>query len=180
MYSRWKDWDGKALDSPPLFYEVDEQAVDFLERVNDEVVVAARRIMALRPDVDLSQVIPNYEWDIACYGKDIGDPTNLMTTMRTNSGYAGITHPMVEPELGRYAPDFRHRFLSEDVPFGLVVLRGVAEIAGNVCRGFRPISVVGATVQTRLGFQWPSYRAITLQRRYPHLDQASGCHDRRR
>jgi hypothetical protein len=27
-------------------------------------------------------------------------------------------------------PDFSHRYLTEDVPFGLVVLRGVAELTG--------------------------------------------------
>lgn len=131
MYSRWKDWDGKALDHLPLFYEaIDKQAVDLIRKINDEILAIARHIMAARPDVDLSQVISQYEWEITCYGTRIGDPTNLMTVLRTNPGYAGITHPMVESEPGRYAPDFRHRFLSEDVPFGLVVLRGVAEIAG--------------------------------------------------
>ena len=36
----------------------------------------------------------------------------------------------LETEDGKFVPDFTHRFLTEDVPFGLVVLRGIAEIAG--------------------------------------------------
>jgi hypothetical protein len=71
-----------------------------------------------------------YDWDIGCYGNDIADKTNLMTALRTNSGYKGIAHPMTQTADGKYVPDFNHRFLSEDIPFGLVVIRGVAELAG--------------------------------------------------
>jgi hypothetical protein len=131
MFGRWKNWDGKGLDAPPLLYEdIDEETAQLLADVSDEVVATSRRIMDQHPEVDLSQVIPMYDWDIDCYGDDIGDKTNLMTALRTNSGYAGITHPMIKLTDDRYAPDFTHRFLAEDVPFGLVVVRGVAELAG--------------------------------------------------
>lgn len=131
MYGRWKDWDGRALAQPPLFYQgIDEETADLLGKISEEVVQTSRQIMAEFPHVDLSQVIPMYDWDIGCYGNDIKDKTNLLTALRTNTGYAGITHPMVETEDGRYMPDFNHRFLTEDVPFGLVAIRGIAEIAG--------------------------------------------------
>lgn len=131
MFGRWKNWDGQGLDAPPLLYEgVDEETAQVLSDVSDEVVATSRRIMDQYPAVDLSQVIPMYDWDIGCYGNDIGDKTNLMTALRTNAGYAGITHPMIRLADDRYVPDFNHRFLAEDVPFGLVVVRGVAELAG--------------------------------------------------
>lgn len=131
MYSRWKDWDGSAVREPPLFYEgIDQDGADLLERVSEELVATAARIMDLRPDVDLTRVIPQYQWEIDYYGESIGDRTSLMTALRTNAGYAGITHPMLETRGGSYCPDFGHRFLSEDIPFGLVVMRGVAELAG--------------------------------------------------
>ena len=60
---------------------------------------------------------------------DIEDKTNLMTAVRTNSGYAGIEHPMVRVGHGQFVPDFQHRFLAEDLPFGLAVHRGIAELA---------------------------------------------------
>ena len=132
MYGRWKDWKGKALARPPLFYQdIDEETAELLGRISEEVVATSKKIMAEYPHVDLSQVIPMYDWDIGCYGNDIKDKTNLMTALRTNSGYAGITHPMIQTESGEYVPDFNHRFLAEDVPFGLVVIRGIAEIAGR-------------------------------------------------
>jgi hypothetical protein len=131
MFGRWRSWNGVALDAPPLFYQgVDEETAALLEEISDEVVATSRAIMREHPGVDLSQVIPMYEWDIGCYGPDIADKTNLMTALRTNAGYDGMTHPMIRRDNGDYVPDFSHRFLTEDVPFGLVVIRGIAELAG--------------------------------------------------
>jgi hypothetical protein len=131
MFGRWKNWNGTGLDAPPLFYQgVDEETAALLEAISDEVVTTSRSIMRDHPQVDLSQVIPMYDWDIGCYGGDIADKTNLMTALRTNAGYNGMTHPMIRRNTGEYVPDFSHRFLTEDVPFGLVVIRGVAELAG--------------------------------------------------
>lgn len=130
MYGRWKDWDGEPLDEPPLFFQgIDEFTADLLSKLSAEVVAISKRIMAEYPHVDLSQVIPMYEWDIAHYGSVIKDKTNLMTALRTNTLYAGRPHPMIRTESGKYIPDFSHRFLLEDVPC-LVVIRGIAEIAG--------------------------------------------------
>ncbi len=131
MYGRWKDWDGQALEQPPLFYhEIDEATADLLGKISEEVVETSKRLMEQYPQTDLSQVIPMYDWDLCCYGNDIKDKTNLWTALRTNSGYADIRHPMIQTEDGKYLPDFNHRFLTEDVPFGLVVVRSIAGIAG--------------------------------------------------
>src|SRR5262249_42831614 len=116
MYGRWKDWDGKPLDHEPLFFQgVDEYTAALLEKISDEVVAISRRIMAEYPEVDLSQVIPMYKWDIAHYSDQIADKTNLMTALRTNALYQGRAHPMVQTGNGQYIPDFNHRFLLEDI-----------------------------------------------------------------
>ena len=44
--------------------------------------------------------------------------------------FLGLCHPCTTTADGQYLPDFQHRYLREDVPYGLVVVRGVAEIAG--------------------------------------------------
>ncbi|MFN0108228.1 MAG: NAD/NADP octopine/nopaline dehydrogenase family protein [Blastocatellia bacterium] len=132
MYGRWRNWDGTPLDEPALFYQgIDETTAELLEKISEEVVAISQQIMKKHPQVDLAQVIPMYDWDIGCYGNDIQDKTNLMTALRTNSGYVGITHPMTQTNDGKYVPDFNHRFLTEDIPFGLVVIRGIAEIVGT-------------------------------------------------
>lgn len=132
MYGRWRNWDGTPLDQPALFYQgVDEATAELLEQASEEVLAISKQIMTRHPQIDLNQVIRMYDWDIGCYGNDIQDKTNLMTALRTNSGYAGITHPMTQTSDSKYVPDFNHRFLTEDIPFGLVVIRGIAEIAGT-------------------------------------------------
>jgi hypothetical protein len=149
MYGRWKDWDGEPLEHPPLFYQgIDEATAELLGKVSEEIVETSKRIMAEYPQADLSQVIPMYDWDMCCYGEYIKDKTNLMTALSTNSSYEGITHPMIHTEDGKYLPDFDHRFLTEDVPFGLVVIRSIAEIA---CAPTPNIDAVLTWCQEKMG-----------------------------
>jgi hypothetical protein len=131
MYGRWKDWNGSPLEEPPLFYHgIDESTSELVEKISDEVLKISYSVATEFPDVDLSHVIPLYEWDIIHYRNYIKDRTNLMTTTTTNSRYEGITHPMLPTIDGKYMPNFNQRFITEDVPFNLVVIRGIAEIAG--------------------------------------------------
>ncbi len=131
MYSRWKDWEGEPLSEAPRFYrEIDELAASLIAGVSEECMAIAAAIMRARPEADLSRVVSAYDWEVAAYGPLIADRTNLMTALRTNAGHDAARHPMTELAPRRLAPDFGHRFLSEDIPYGLVVVRGIAEIAG--------------------------------------------------
>lgn len=131
MYSRWQDWDGSTLDHEPLFYEsIDERAAWLINEIGQEIIAVAQQIMAAHPDVDLSGIMPKYDWYLKSYGPGIADTSSLTTAIRTNSSYHGIRHPMIEVLPGEFVPDFHYRFLAEDVPFGLVVSRGVGEIVG--------------------------------------------------
>jgi hypothetical protein len=131
MYSRWHEWDGAPLTRKPLLYEaIDDRAATLIGDIGQEVVAVAGRMNATCPEVDLSNVMPVHDWFLKSYGPDIGDTSTLMTAIRTNAGYADIRHPVVEVRPGRFVPDFHHRFLAEDVPFGLVVTRGIADIVG--------------------------------------------------
>ena len=42
----------------------------------------------------------------------------------------GLTHPTVKNADGKYVPNFKYRYLLEDIPFGLLVMKGVAALAG--------------------------------------------------
>ena len=67
------------------------------------------------------------------YGDDIGDKTSIYTMLKSNKGYRGLTHPMREvdtPEGTKYLPNFKYRYYTEDIPCGLVVTKGIAELAG--------------------------------------------------
>eukprot|EP00483_Globobulimina_turgida_P012703 UN12726 len=70
-----------------------------------------------------------YDWYISSYGADCSDISTLQRIIVTNPGYNGLTHPCVADEAsGGYVPNFQYRYLSEDIPMGLVVMRGLSLI----------------------------------------------------
>lgn len=130
MYGKWKNWDKTPLPVKPLFYQgVDEEQASIASKLSDEVVKTAKQIQDACPDLDMSQVVHLSDWFKSHYHDEIGDNSSLMTSMRTNSAYEGLVHPMKAVE-NRYVPDFEYRYTTEDVPFGLVVMKGLAVIAG--------------------------------------------------
>ena len=64
------------------------------------------------------------------YSHDISNKSTLYKAIQTNAAYQGIKHPVKTTEDGKFVPDFTHRYMTEDVPYGLVVIRGIAEIVG--------------------------------------------------
>ena len=130
MYGRWKDWDGKPLAEAPLFYQgVDDLQADLLSKVSDEVVATATAIHEQRNELDMSEVIHIFDWYTIYYKDQVSDITNLKTCMVTNKAYNGLLHPMKKVE-GGVVPDFTYRYTSEDVPYGLVIIKGISECAG--------------------------------------------------
>jgi len=53
----------------------------------------------------------------------------LQSSFATNTSYTGLLAPMQKND-GGFIPDFQARYLSEDVPYNLLVTRGIAELAG--------------------------------------------------
>jgi hypothetical protein len=159
MYSRWRDWDGATLDHEPLFYQaIDNRAAWLISEIGQEIIAIARQVMVELPEVDLSAVIPKYEWYVKTYGPGIADKNNLKAAIRTNSSYDGIRHPMLKLSSGQLVPDFHYRFLTEDVPFGLVVSRGISEIVDVPTPA---IDLVVRWSQNRLGKSYLTQRGLT-------------------
>lgn len=42
--------------------------------------------------------------------------------------FSGLLHPMRQLGPQQFVPDFAHRYLTEDVPFGLAVTKGLAQL----------------------------------------------------
>ena len=143
MYHRWKNWDGReTFTEPPLLYEVacDEAGIT-ISAMSIEVKAVIDALKAEFGDElvdDLHSVRTAHEWFVRSYGDQPGiDTTSVATMLRTNPAYKGLTHQMKPVEEGvqsdvapRLVPDFKHRYLTEDMPYGLVVFRGVAELVG--------------------------------------------------
>ncbi|XP_046578017.1 opine dehydrogenase-like [Haliotis rubra] len=129
MYGRWKHWDGIPLSEEPLFYQgTDDFQAKCVTDLDNEVQLIAKEI-SKRIGIHFQGCLSMYEWLIESYGCEISNPSSLKTVLVTNKTYEGMVHPMKEVK-GGYVPDFQHRYLSEDVPFGLVVVKGMAKIVG--------------------------------------------------
>lgn len=131
MYGRWAAWDGEPLSEKPLFYQgIDERQAELLSGISDECVETSKAIEKKIKGLDMSDVIHVFDWYKNYYSDQITDKSNLMMAMRTNKAYDGLVHPMKEVEPGKYVPDFTYRYMAEDVPEGIVPMKGIAELAG--------------------------------------------------
>jgi len=132
MYGLLRHWDGKTpFDEPPLFYQaLDKFTADVMANVSNEIMQIKKTILKFFPSVDLNVVRPIGEFFEEAYGEDIADHSSLERMFNTNKAYDGLTMPTQKTDSGRYLPLFDHRYLSEDLPCGLVVQKGIAELVG--------------------------------------------------
>lgn len=131
MYGKWSVWNGEPLDEKPLFYQgVDDRQAKLLSTVSDEIIAVGKEIERQRPDMKMSSVNHIFDWYKDYYQDQVKDMSSLKMAMTTNKAYEGLKHPMNEVEGGKFVPDFTYRYTREDIPFGLVVMKGLAEIAG--------------------------------------------------
>jgi hypothetical protein len=130
MYGHFCDWDGTpfpAEDVPRFYHGLDERGARILADLSDDIQRIRSR---LEPMMDLSAVRPLQEWLVHSYGDMIDDPASLQSAFVTNRAYEGLMAPVREVGPGAYVPDFGARYLAEDVPFGLVASRAIAELCG--------------------------------------------------
>jgi len=131
MYGQWKDWDGKPVTEKPLFYQgLNAVGEDMLNRVSNELIATAAAIEKVAPHFDMSGVIHIFDWYRKAYSDDIDDWSSLGAAMRCCKSYRGLTHPMKEVD-GGLVPDWTYRYMSEDLPFGFTVCKGICELAGQ-------------------------------------------------
>src|SRR4029453_17785249 len=132
MYGHFRFWEGEEYndDSIPMFYaDVTDNIGRIVEQLSYEATAVARAIEAQsRGVLDLSGVVPVHEWLQSSYSHVTADSTSVATCFRTGPIQARKA-PMIEVGPGRFVPDFAYRYLSEDVPFGLVITRAIAELA---------------------------------------------------
>ncbi|XP_031563155.1 tauropine dehydrogenase-like isoform X2 [Actinia tenebrosa] len=131
LYDRWADWDGKPVDKQPLFYQgISEKAAIWLSTLSDEVVSIGKEIAKQSPGTDMSNVGHLFDWFKRCYVDEVEDMSSLYRAITTNKAYAGLTHPMLQVEEGKWVPNFNYRYMAEDLPYVLIVIRGIAEVVG--------------------------------------------------
>ena len=124
------DWDGVTpFSSPPLFYQgMDDFTATTMLAVSHEILAVKDEIQKHYPHMDLSLVRSIQDFFEEAYGQDIGDHSSLRAMFVSNKGYDGLTMPTADGS--SYVPLFDHRYFLEDLPCGILVQRGIAELAG--------------------------------------------------
>jgi hypothetical protein len=132
MYGHFRSWSDERFepDEVPYFYaEATDEMGAFVEQMSEEAVAVAKAIAARsRRQLDVSGVLPIHEWLQISYPSQTADTTSTATCFRTGPLQARRA-PMLEIAPGELVPNFDYRYLSEDVPYGLVVTRAIAELA---------------------------------------------------
>ena len=62
---------------------------------------------------------------------DVSDKSSLKAIFKTNLGYAGCATPLKEVGENLYQPAVESRLFWEDIPYGLCILKNIAELCGN-------------------------------------------------
>jgi hypothetical protein len=154
MYGRLSDWNGEPFDEAPLFYQgIDAKSSEVMQAMDAEVIALKDKFCARFPNLDLSDVVPTLKWLKDSYGDQISDRSTFQSSFNTNSSYAGLKFPMKDaPNApGKLIPLFDYRYLTADVPYGIVVIKGIAELAGHQTP---VIDKVIAWAQKHLGKEW--------------------------
>jgi hypothetical protein len=133
MYGHYRSWRGEEYDQDtiPMFYAgATDEMGEFVATLSREAIEVARAIEAESPGlVDLDSVAPVHDWLRSSYANVTDDTSTVATCFRTGPIQARKA-PVREIAPGRFLPEFNYRYLTEDVPYGLVITRGFAELAG--------------------------------------------------
>jgi hypothetical protein len=133
MYGLFHRWNGAPFPARqiPLFYGgVDGETAEVLATMSAEVLMVRDAIARTAPHLDLSSVVDVQTWLLDAYPEQIADKYSLQTAFNSNSAYAGLTAPVTKVGDDAYVPAFASRYLAEDVPYSLLVTRGIAALAG--------------------------------------------------
>ena len=153
MYGLLSEWDGKAFETAPLFYQgVDDRTEEVLLGLQADMDHTKAKLQELLPSMDLSSVGTVHNWLLDAYEGQIGDPSTLGSTLRTNAAYAGLVVPSrPNPEGPGRLPLFDYRYLTEDAEIHLTVIKGMGELLGV---STPTLDGVLGWVQARLNRDW--------------------------
>ncbi|MFZ7102515.1 MAG: NAD/NADP octopine/nopaline dehydrogenase family protein [Peptococcaceae bacterium] len=128
MYGLFKDFTGESYPEHLLFYQgVNEEIAAVLAKMSEEIQEIKKAVELEAPDISLRGVKTLKQWLLDTYQSSIRDNSSLVKAFTSNKAYDGLKAPMIKKESG-YLPDFSSRYLTEDVPAGLVVTKAIAEI----------------------------------------------------
>ena len=108
---------------------MDQFSADEIEKLDVEMTEIVQALKKRLPSVDLSLCIGLRERVALDYGDQVGDPSTMLSVFNTNKGYAGVAFPVI-PKGDGVVLNTGCRFFTEDIPFGLVILKTLANFTG--------------------------------------------------
>jgi hypothetical protein len=133
MHGHFRSWRGEECGEdaiPLLFAHATEEMGELVERLSRDASAVADEIEHRSGGaLNLRDAVPPiHDWLRRVYGHETADPRTVASCFRTGP-IRSRKAPMVESRPGKFVPNFGNRYLTEDVPFGLVATRALAEIA---------------------------------------------------
>jgi len=114
----------------PLFYQgVTKEISETLKMMSDEILALTKEIKNIDKSINLNHVLSLKDWLLYSYKDSIEDKSTLQSCFVTNRAYQGLRAPMKKINDDHFLPDFQARYLTEDVPYGLVVTKAIAQLA---------------------------------------------------
>lgn len=127
LYTLWKDYKpGVVYDRNPLFYEeMTETGGGLMHKTSEEIAEIGKGLSKVLGSPVYTEHIFNAEF------RSFPDPHyhRVDELFAHSAAYKGFRAPMIPVE-GGFIPNFRNRYFTEDVPYGLCVWRGIAELIG--------------------------------------------------
>eukprot|EP01008_Symbiontida_sp_HLA12_P000206 NODE_1203_length_642_cov_222.319846_g1194_i0.p1 GENE.NODE_1203_length_642_cov_222.319846_g1194_i0~~NODE_1203_length_642_cov_222.319846_g1194_i0.p1 ORF type:complete len:188 (+),score=36.79 NODE_1203_length_642_cov_222.319846_g1194_i0:78-566(+) len=106
----------------------DDFTADVLEKCSDDIQNIAKALSE-QLGIDMAGVPKMDEMQKRFYKGEVEDESGYKTIFCSNRGYAGLFAPMLE-QGGGWVPDFKYRYLTEDIPLGQCILKGYADLCG--------------------------------------------------
>ena len=112
----WRDWDGTPYDHNILFYrEWNDAASECIIAMDDEFMQLLAKLPVNRANIP--SLLDYYEST---------DAESLTRKISSIAAFQTIKSPMKEVA-GGWIPDFASRYFTEDFPFGLKIIKELAE-----------------------------------------------------
>jgi len=123
--------EGKIYPENPLFYETwNDDSSEWDQKISDERKLIWETICRLKPGTGEPHQVPHLKPYLqAIYAGQIADNSTMTTVIKTCDGFKGFRCPMKEVE-GGFVVDFANRYFTEDIPEGVMMYKGIADIVG--------------------------------------------------
>jgi len=108
-------------------YELGDENEKILQSIEDEVQAIGREI-SFRSGIKLDDIPTLKDWFIGCYPELIEDKSTTRTCLTSHSVYSVLQENFAKG-LNEDFDQPKSRYLTEQIPYGLVSLKGLAELA---------------------------------------------------